>query len=256
MEQMEQEELQGFLLINKPTGMTSFFCIKKIHAIIGRKIKIGHAGTLDSFATGLLIIAVGRPATRLVSLVMKLDKRYVATGKLGQLTDTLDFTGELIEDIDPPKITQEQLSEALALFGKGYTQVPPIYSALKYEGRPLSKLARSGKLSQQELEEIVQKKGRKITLYELTVQEVKLPFFTVYAHVSHGTYIRSLIDDIAQKLGTHATTHELSRSHIGPFAIEKAIDLNAIDSLDDIKNNLLSIEEVQSVLVSYAYKQV
>jgi len=241
---IEQESLEGFLFINKPNGATSAHCIKRIKQLVEKKTKIGHAGTLDSFATGLLIIAINRIATRHVEKLMSLDKRYIAQGKLGQLTDTLDFTGELLVDEDVANVTKEKLEQAIAAFGKGYLQTPPIFSALKHEGRRLSELARSGTKTMEELAAIAAEKARPVQLYELKLVSFKPPFFTVFAHVSHGTYVRSLLDDIAQKVGTRATTHALERSQIGPFTLQDAVDMHALDTLEDIIKNLVSTEAV------------
>lgn len=243
--------LAGFLLVRKPTGVSSFFCVKRIKHILGKRAKVGHAGTLDSFATGLLIIAIDRTATRRIDELMQLDKVYVAQAKLGQLTDTLDFTGELLED-ESVSVTREQLEDAIASFGAEYLQTPPIFSALKVSGRRLSELARSGKKSAEELRAIARRKIRTVQLHKLELQKFEPPFFTVYAHVSHGAYIRTLMEDIAQKLGTHATTHELSREAIGPFTLERAIEMDSLDCQDAIQRNLLSLDQVFAKLNNYA----
>ena len=243
--------LEGFLLINKPTGVTSHYCIKKIKYLLNRKTKIGHAGTLDSFATGLLIVGIERAATRHISQIMELDKWYTAIGKLGQLTDTLDFTGSLIED-EEVDITSEQIKTAITELGHQYRQVPPIYSALKYKGWSLSDLARQDKLSQKELEKITEEKARVVQIYSCELLSLDLPFFTIEAHVSHGTYIRILVDDIAKKCGTHATTHELNRTKIGPFSINEAKHLNDFKSLEIIQQNLIPINNMLEIVENYS----
>ncbi len=247
----EKKSTEGFLLINKPNGITSFNCVARIKYYLPRKTKVGHAGTLDSFATGLLIIAIGRPATREIEHLIKLDKWYIAQAKLGQWTDTLDFTGQTFED-KQITISKEQLEQAIASFGKAYEQTPPIYSALKYKGRRLSELARKHKLPEEELEKIAKEKTKEVQLYHLSLERYEPPFFTIKAHVSHGTYIRALIEDIAEKVGTHATTHELERSKIGPFSVDQAIDLNKLENLEDVEERLLSIEEVLNQLQNYS----
>ena len=246
----EEKKIEGFLLINKPNGMTSFNCVSRIKYYLPRKTKVGHAGTLDSFATGLLIIAIGRPATREIPKLMNLDKWYTATGKLGQWTDTLDFTGQTFED-KPVTITKEQLEQAIASFGLSYAQTPPIYSALKYKGRRLSDLARKHKLPEEELDKIAKAKTKEVRLYHLSLEKYEPPFFTIKAHVSHGTYIRALIEDIAKKVGSHATTHELDRSKIGPFSIDQAVDLSTLENLEEVEEHLFSIEKVLKQLNEY-----
>lgn len=133
---MNNQVKTGFLLVNKPCGISSYGCIIHVKKILRQKIKIGHAGTLDPFASGLLIIAIGREATRIISTIAVLEKTYVATGKLGELTDTLDHTGKVIKQIDFIP-TQQEVAAALASLGSSYQQTPPLYSALKHEGYPL-----------------------------------------------------------------------------------------------------------------------
>ncbi len=234
--------IEGFLLINKPTGVTSYYCINKLKRCLGFRTKIGHAGTLDSFATGLLIIGIGRSATRQLGTIMKLDKWYIATAKLGQLTDTLDFTGNLLEDKDTQQYSIEHISSAIKGIGHQYCQTPPIYSALKYEGRALSDLAREKKLTEKQLHTIVQKKSKMVNIYSCELLSIHLPFFTIKAHVSHGTYIRVLISDIALKLGTYGTTHELHRTNIGPFSVQKASPLIDFRTIDDIDRKLITLD--------------
>jgi len=243
--------IEGFLLVNKPTGVTSYYCINKLKSALGFRTKIGHAGTLDSFATGLLIIAIGRPATRNLRYIMELDKWYTATGKLGQLTDTLDFTGQLLEDKDVSTITENQLKAAIHKIGKEYLQIPPIYSALKYKGRSLSDLAREEKLSGQQLQKIATEKTREVTIYSCRLLSLKTPFFTIESHVSHGTYIRVLVNDIAKNIGTTATTHELNRTKIGPFILENATPLNNFKTIDDINSSLISVNDMLQNIKEY-----
>src|SRR5277367_6222931 len=126
------ELLNGFLLINKPVGITSFDCIRKIRQFLPYKTKIGHAGTLDDFAQGLLIICIGKEATRLVETLMQVDKEYVVRAKLGELTDSLDLTGEIVQETSVPFFLVDDLKNALEKLGSSYEQVPPIYSALKH----------------------------------------------------------------------------------------------------------------------------
>ncbi len=233
----------GFLLVNKPRGLTSRECVNRIQKIIGdKKIKIGHAGSLDPFADGLLIIGVGYEATR--HLGMDLDKKYIAKGKLGVLTDTLDKSGVMIESIEK-HVEKSELENAIKELGKEYMQVPPVYSALKYEGEPLYKLAREGIYPMEELLTIVQGKKKPVTLYDVKLVDYEFPFFTIDAHVSHGTYMRSLINDIAQNplCKSCASTFELRRTAIGPFELKDAVELDALKTVDDIKNNVISVDD-------------
>jgi len=240
--------ITGYLLVDKPKDITSFQCIAHLKRIINQKMKIGHAGTLDPFATGLLIICLGREATKTMGTLLDLDKTYLVKAKLGELTDTLDYTGELVEIRDASSITKKDLELAIEQLGSEYEQVPPIYSALKHKGKPLHELARKNKLDKAELEKIAQAKKRTVKLFDLRLLEETLPFFSFHAHVSKGTYIRSLANDIAQKAGNVATTYELKRTKIGPISLEKAVPLDKLTNMQAIESNLLSYEEFLTLL--------
>lgn len=235
-------EINGFLLINKPAGVSSYDCIRRLQKILGIKKRIGHAGTLDPFATGLLIVAIGRQATKQIQKIMELDKEYVATGELGILTDTLDGTGLEIKRCPIPTMEQFNFKEISKLFCPSYLQTPPIFSALRHEGKRLYSMARKGKRSIEEMEEIALKKQRMIHIHSLELLDLNLPYFTIRACVSHGTYIRSLVNDIAQALGSCATTIALERSAIGPFTISQALDLGTIKEKSDLISFLIPVE--------------
>jgi len=233
----------GFLLVNKPKGANSFRAVAQIRRILqNRKLKAGYAGTLDPFATGLLVIGLQREATRLLHVITRWDKKYIARAKLGERTDTLDNTGQIIE-IGQKKLKEEQLFAALKRLGKQYCQTPPIYSALKHNGVPLYKLARHKKKSVDVLHAAAETKKRIIQLHELVLKDFSPPFFTVQAHVSHGTYIRTLINDIARNAHSLATTHELERTAVGQITLDKAICLDSIKTPEDILDNIIEIEE-------------
>ena len=233
----------GFLLINKPKDVSSFKCGGQIKKLLGvtnkNRIKIGHAGTLDPFATGLLLICIGREATKSIAHMINLDKTYLVKAKLGELTATLDHTGIVLKQEQSGHITKKMLLEAIEKLGDKYEQTPPIYSALKHEGRPLYKLAREKKLSLEELEKIIENKKRLVTLHELRLTDFDPPYFSFKARVSKGTYIRSLANDIAEKTGTCATTYELERTHIGKLSLEQAVDLEKLQTIDDLNKYLL-----------------
>ena len=246
----------GFLLINKPTGMSSYGCIGYLKRILKQKIKIGHAGTLDPFASGLLIVALGREATRLLSRIMVMEKTYVATGKCGELTDTLDYTGTIVSTCAHIPLEKE-IKTSLLSFGSSYEQIPPLYSALKHQGARLYALARHNVMSTQELQSIAESKRRTVQLYELQLLSYESPQFTIQARVSHGTYIRTLVNDIAvracpssfdelrmsgeqSRAGSCATTYQLARTAIGPFDLSQATDLMAIKTVDDINRLVIS----------------
>jgi len=239
----------GFLLINKLPNITSFDCVTRIKKIVQQKIKIGHTGTLDPFATGLLIIAIGRQATRQIRHVMTLDKEYIAKGKLEELRDTLDYTGSVIQTIQATGITEKILQQAIYSFDSSYKQVPPIYSALKYRGAPLHKLARNKQLSTEDLQKIASLKTKTVDLHTITLLDFSFPYFTVKAHVSHGTYIRSLMHDIAYRAGNCATTYALTRTKIGPFSLNDTINIEDINQLSNIQQCIIPIEQfMQKIL--------
>ena len=250
MSDQEQSEICGFLLVDKPNGMTSSTCVQQIRRIVGKKARVGHAGTLDAFATGLLVLGIGRAATKQLSSVMVLDKTYRARAKLGQLTDTFDLTGRVLID-ESPAITPAQLENAIKSFGSGYKQTPPVYSALKYQGKTLSRLARRESFDQEILNSIAEEKSRDIKLYSCTLLDFQMPFFTIEARVSHGTYIRSLMNDIAQRCNTCATTHELRRLTIGPLSVDRALTLHELNSINRIQDQLISLTDMTFTLDSY-----
>lgn len=237
-----KDQLNGFLLINKPKDISSYDCIRYIKKIVKEKFKIGHTGTLDNFATGLLILALGK-GTKHSNFLMNLNKQYIATGKLGELTDTLDNTGKTIDIKDATLIAEKDLSNVINNFGDSYFQTPPLYSALKHKGQPLYKLTREKKLDPKVLEEITKQKSREIQIYNLELTDINIPFFTVQTTVSKGTYIRSLINDVAQKLNLPATTYELTRTKIGPISLQNAINLQDIKTIEDIIEKLIDIED-------------
>lgn len=245
-----QQEIWGFLLVDKPNGRTSSDCVQEIRDIVGRKNRVGHAGTLDAFATGLLIIGIGRAATKHLSDIMILDKVYSARAKLGQLTDTLDLTGIVLKEQDS-EIVLAQLQQAINNLGTGYKQTPPVYSALKYQGKALSRLARRETLTPEALQKITEEKSRDICLYSCRLVDFKMPFFSIEAHVSHGTYVRSLMNDIAHQCNTYATTHELRRLAIGPFSVDRAKPLHELTTTENIQSSIISIQAMQDMLSQY-----
>lgn len=211
--------MQGLLLINKPSGITSFSAVSRVKRNTGQK-RVGHTGTLDPMATGVLPVLLGR-ATALSSLMLDADKRYIAEIKLGLTTDTEDITGKILSE-NPVEITPEKLSEALLHFTGKIRQRPPIYSALKKDGVRLYELARKGQTA--DIPE------REIEIFSLKLLS---PLnsdncFTVEAHVSKGTYIRSLARDIGEYLGCGATLSALKRTYAAGFSIDSCVDLEKL----------------------------
>ena len=219
----------GFLNIRKPVGMTSFAVIAQLRKILGVK-KIGHAGTLDPFAEGVLPVAVGK-ATRLIDF-LKNEKAYIATLQLGKDTDTYDIDGKVTKEYNV-KITCAKMAEILPLFRGDITQIPPKYSAIKVGGKKLCDLARKG-------QDIGQIEPRNVT-----IRQIKLLNFDenaqtaeIYVECSKGTYIRSLAYDIGQKLNCGAHLTRLIRTNSSGFLLENSVDLESENLVDNLENPL------------------
>ncbi len=220
----------GFLNVDKPTGMTSHDVVAKIRR--GLKIKkVGHAGTLDPLATGVLVMCLGG-ATRLSEYVMHTTKRYQARVRLGVTTDTYDADGETLLERDASAVTREQVEQALTGFMGDIQQVPPMYSAIKQGGRKLYDLARAG--------EVVEREARSVHISALTVSDWQSPEFTLDVTCGAGTYIRSLAYDIGELLGVGAHLTGLIRSASGDFTLEKASALDTILQDEDWLKRIIS----------------
>ncbi len=223
-------ELSGILNINKPRGLTSHDVVDKIREISGVR-KVGHAGTLDPIATGVLVICLGK-ATRLVNFIMQSPKTYRATLRLGISTNTHDAEGEIIREA-PVNVSLEELKEALKSFVGSIEQIPPLFSAIKIAGKRLYELAREGKE--------VTPPPRKVEIYRLEVVEWNRPFLTIEVECSPGTYIRALARDLGEKLGCGAHVTELTRLRSGRFNLEDAVTLEELER-SKLKQHLLPPE--------------
>ena len=210
----------GFLNLNKPSGMTSRRAVDLVQRL-ARPAKVGHAGTLDPLASGVLVVAVG-PATRLIEYVQRAPKRYRASFLLGRQSPTEDVEGDVTELTNPPVPLQSDLELAAARLTGRILQRPPAYSALKIEGRRAYALARRG--------EKVELEPRLIEVYRLDVVEYAYPELTLLIECSGGTYVRSLGRDLAESLGTAAVMSALVRSAVGSFRIDDAVDPNVLTS--------------------------
>lgn len=204
--------ISGSLLIDKEKGLTSRQEVNNISHLLKEK-KAGHIGTLDPFADGLLIVLLGK-STKISPFLEGMDKTYMATLRLGEKTDSGDLTGNIIEKKDVPSLNKEDIEKVFKSFLGKQTQIPPMYSALKVNGRELYKYAREGKE--------IERKEREITIYELKLLSYENNEITFISKVSKGTYIRTLGEDIAEKLGTVGHLTKLTRLSIGPYSIEQA----------------------------------
>lgn len=207
--------INGFVVIDKPAGITSHDVVSRVRRIMGTR-KVGHTGTLDPFATGVLPVAIN-DGTKAIPFLDEGSKTYEALLRLGVTTDTLDMTGSILSETDPSGITREQFVSCLSDFTGAIRQIPPMYSAIKQGGQPLYKLARQG------VE--VERKARDVEIYSIELISYDLPHVAIRVVCSRGTYVRSLADDIGRQLGCGAALQELRRTASGPFRIENAVTL-------------------------------
>ena len=205
-------DISGFLLVDKPTGPTSHDIVDVVRRALKTR-RVGHAGTLDPFATGLLILAVGK-ATKEISKFVGLDKTYEAAIRLGATSDTMDRTG-VIEAMACGVVGEAAVDGILEKFRGGQLQTPPMYSAKKVGGKKLYELAREGKE--------IEREPVKITVHELELLSYDWPYLKIRARVSSGTYIRALAHDIGQALGCGAYPEELRRTRVGDFDVTNAV---------------------------------
>ncbi len=231
----------GMLLVNKEAGYTSNDVVAKLRGILKQK-KIGHTGTLDPQAVGLLVVCLGN-ATRVVELLTGHTKEYIAVVQLGVTTDTQDMTGEILMKRDAGGITREQLTEAVKAFRGSYDQIPPMYSAVKVNGKRLYRLAREGK--------VIERKPRIVHIDAISVADDRYfadrHLFTMHVRCSRGTYIRTLCNDIGERLGCGAAMGLLIRTAVGSFRLEDALTLEQIEEKRDhgtLAEAILPVEEL------------
>lgn len=210
--------VHGIINVYKEAGYTSFDVVAKLRGILKQK-KIGHTGTLDPAAEGVLPVCLGN-GTKLCELLTDKTKEYEAVLLLGKTTDTQDTTGTVLSE-HPVDCTEEEVRAAVMSFVGGYEQIPPMYSALKVDGKRLYELAREGKT--------VERKGRRIEIYEIVICSVELPRVTYRVKCGKGTYIRSLCHDIGQKLNCGGCMERLLRTRSGSYGIDDALTLQEIE---------------------------
>lgn len=230
--------MNGIINVYKEQGFTSHDVVAKLRGILHMK-KIGHTGTLDPDAVGVLPVCVGK-ATKVCDLLTDRDKTYVAVVKLGVTTDTLDMSGTVLKEREV-SVTEEQLVSVLPDFTGEISQIPPMYSAIKINGKKLYELARKG--------QEVERKPRKVTIHELSLEAVnqKEDEFTIRVTCSKGTYIRSLCQDIGDRLGCGAAMKSLVRTRVGQFSVDSAKTLSEIESFcrqNEPEGLLLPIDSV------------
>ncbi len=211
--------MDGLLNIDKPPGMTSFSVVARVKQLSGVR-RVGHAGTLDPAATGVLPVCLGK-GTRIVEFLMDTTKIYRARIEFGIVTDTYDADGQITQQRDPSGISREQLESALAPFRGLIQQIPPMYSAIKHHGQPLYKLAREGIT--------IERKSRPANIYKLELTGWQPPIATVEVECGKGTYIRSLAHDLGQSLGCGAILKSLIRLKCGSFEIDNAVSMPTLE---------------------------
>lgn len=234
--------MQGFLLIDKPEGITSFSAVSAVKRLAGEK-RVGHTGTLDPMATGVLPIFLGR-ATALSSILLEAEKQYTATVRLGITTDTCDITGDVLEE-KSVSVRENDLLGVLDRFKGEIEQIPPMYSALKKDGVRLYELARKG--------EKVEIEPRKITVNELVLKSFDGETFEIFVSCSKGTYIRSLCRDIGDALGCGATMTALRRNSTCGFSEHDCVkldDLTPENITSYLKNEEWAVSHLREVSVS------
>lgn len=210
--------INGIVNIYKEKGYTSHDVVAVLRKVVGQK-KIGHTGTLDPDATGVLPVCLGR-ATKVCELLTDHDKTYEALLLLGKTTDTQDISGEVLEERNPGDLTEEEVRSCIESFIGEYDQIPPMYSALKVNGKKLYELAREGKT--------VERKSRKVQIHGIRILEMNLPHVRMEVDCSKGTYIRTLCHDIGEKLQVGGCMEELERTKVGRFLKEDAVTLDEV----------------------------
>ncbi|MCG8471910.1 MAG: tRNA pseudouridine(55) synthase TruB [Desulfobacterales bacterium] len=242
----------GILLIDKPAGISSARVVSRIKRCFGFK-KVGHTGTLDPFATGLMVITIGK-ATRLSRFFLDADKAYEARLTLGASTDTLDLTGEVVVREGEKRLAEleaglgmSEVKSVCKAFTGELMQVPPVYSALKQDGVPLYKLARKG--------QAVEKPPRQVVVHENALNELLFPHIDITVICSKGTYIRSLARDMAEALGTVGHLTALRRTETTGFRVEEALTLEAAENTDKESLPLISMADALSHLPAFTLSE-
>ena len=239
--------LDGVLLLDKPVGLSSNHALQRAKRALEAR-KAGHTGTLDPFATGLLVCCLGR-ATKISTHMLNADKGYVATLRFGQETDSGDLTGNLVTEAPPEfkGVAEEDLLRVLENFRGAIEQIPPMYSALKRDGKPLYEYARQG------IE--LDRPPRPVTIYKLELLSLDGLEAEIAVQCSKGTYIRTLAQDIGRQLGCGAHLNALRRTSVGPFMLSDAVELEALQAMSSPQTVLIALDALPAGLVPAPTKQ-
>ena len=233
-------QLDGLLLVDKPPGRTSHDIVDFVRRRFDQR-KVGHCGTLDPIATGLLMLVVGK-ATRVQDLLMAEDKEYEGTLKLGETTDTQDAAGKVLETKPVPSLDRTAIEAAFAKFTGEFDQIPPMVSAIKKDGVPLYKLAREGKT--------IDRPARKVRIDKYELLEVAPPIVRFRIHCTKGFYVRTYCHDLGQRLGCGGHMAALIRTRSGNFELSKAVrwsDLESAQGIDYLARHLISLPEISRI---------
>jgi tRNA pseudouridine55 synthase len=237
-----QNELSGVLILDKPANMSSAQALSKVKRMLGAG-KAGHAGTLDPFATGVLVCCINQ-ATRLARFFLHGNKTYEAVLQLGIETDTQDATGQVTRLLDLPPLAEDRIVSIVQAFKGEQMQRPPVFAALKHEGTPLYKLARQGNP--------VQKPARPITIAAIDVTKVALPNVHFKVTCSSGTYVRTLCADIGRAVGCGGHLHQLRRTACSGFHIENAYTLESLEAIEPLSRQVRTLIPMASALSGMA----
>ncbi len=233
--------LDGVLLLDKPVGLSSNHALQRAKRAMDAQ-KAGHTGTLDPFATGLLVCCMGR-ATKISGAMLNADKSYLATIAFGRETDSGDLTGIVVSEAstDFEGVSQERLTAVLDSFVGTQLQIPPMISALKRDGKPLYEYARQGI--------VLEREPREITIRGIELLSATPMSADIHVHCSKGTYIRTLAQDIGRMLGCYAHLSALRRTRVGPFALDTAIELEALQAMEAPESMLIDMNDLPEGLV-------
>ena len=235
--------MNGIINVYKEKGYTSHDVVAILRKIAGQK-KIGHTGTLDPDATGVLPVCLGR-ATKVCDLLTDHDKTYETVLLLGKTTDTQDISGEILKEHPTDHLNEAEVIKVIENFKGTYDQIPPMYSALKVNGKKLYELAREGKT--------VERKSRKVTIYQIHIKKIQLPRVRMEVTCSKGTYIRTLCHDIGNRLGTGGCMEELTRTKVGRFELKDSLKLEDLSDLAQngrLEDALIPLDQMFSELQS------
>jgi len=233
--------LDGVLLLDKPVGLSSNHALQRAKRAMDAQ-KAGHTGTLDPFATGLLVCCMGR-ATKISGAMLNADKSYLATIAFGRETDSGDLTGIVVNEAaaDFEGVSQERLNTVLDSFVGTQLQIPPMISALKRDGKPLYEYARQGI--------VLEREPREITIRGIELLEATPTSANIHVHCTKGTYIRTLAQDIGRVLGCYAHLSALRRTRVGPFLLDAAIELEALQTMEAPESKLIAMNDLPEGLV-------